>query len=252
MEGVEPFLTSPAIPSTVNREILSDLKGTQYCYIRENLCCGCCTKSFDVYIATNPVLNYGELNKRIYNVKEEGCCDCSVCRNNCTRLSFYAGNDNSYQLWFTYPKCCDCSDCCNCYCLCCRCDCKCKCDCNCDCNTYSEPLIGYYGNTTDISFGQYRRQFYCWALCCAPTWIFYNTSNQDNNLKVKLTCYDYINPCSGCCKLNFDILRGENVIGHLTRSPACFCSGFVYEIVFPTDTTIEERLMLIALCCKAP
>jgi hypothetical protein len=42
------------------------------------------------------------------------------------------------------------------------------------------------------------------------------------------------------------------MLGQLSRSPKCLCSWYTYEIQFPTDPTVEDRLMMIALCCKAP
>lgn len=232
MEGVEQFLTTPPIPSTINRNLLNKLEKAPYVYIRENLCFGCCIKSFSVYTAK-------ELGELLYTVKDEGCCN--VFFKSCAKLCFYDPK-NSAQFLFTYP------DCCQNFCLC-KC---CKCDCKCDiCHAYSEPLVGYYGNTKDITLGQYRRQYCCLSCCSAPTWIFYNKLGEIT-LKVKLSCCDYANPCFAFCKLFFDIYQGGQILGQFSRSPRCFCSGYTYEIQFPADITVEDRLMLIALCCKAP
>jgi len=240
MEGTEQLLTTPAIPPTVNRDLLAKLQNTPYVYVRENLCFVCCTKSFDVFTAPMVVTNFGELSELLYTVKDE--CPCDHIFQSCAKLNFYAP-DNSQQLWFTYPGCCE-------NLLCCK-LCKCKCECKCDpCHNYSEPLIGYYGNTKDVTLGHYRRQYCCVALCCQPTWILYDKTNNES-LKVRLSCYDHINPCSKYCKINFEILRGEQTIGQLTRNPRCICNGFTYEIQFPANTSVEDRLLLIALCCKA-
>jgi hypothetical protein len=245
-EPAEQLLTTPAIPPTVNRDLLGKLQATPYVYIRENLCLGCCTSSFSVYTAGMVVQNYGELSELLYTVKDENCFD--ICIPSCARLVFYSP-DNTQQVWFTYPDCCE-----TCFlCKLCKCDCKdcCKCGCPEMCYRYSPPLIGYYGNTKDVRVGQVRRQYFCIPFCFPPTWTIYNKSDEET-LKVKLSCYDNINPFSRFCKIFFDIYRGEQILGQLSRSPKCLCSGYTYEIQFPTDTTVEDRLMMIALCCKAP
>ena len=103
-EPAEQLLTTPAIPPTVNRDLLGKLQATPYVYIRENLCLGCCTSSFSVYTAGMVVQNYGELTELLYTVKDENCFD--ICIPSCARLVFYSP-DNTQQVWFTYPDCCE-------------------------------------------------------------------------------------------------------------------------------------------------
>ena len=67
----------------------------------------------------------------------------------------------------------------------------------------------------------------------------------------RIDCCDTFNPCLTCCEVNFPIYKydTDQVVGNFKRSAKKCCGTYDFEIEFPKDATIEEKIIFIASCC---
>ena len=217
-----------------NDQILLKVMSAPVIYVREDPKCCFCPQTYKVYIHAQAISdgNFDILKDPLFNVVDDACCLCCTL---CSVLNFYSPLDNStihYNM--TLPKCCE----------------KCCPDKCCACVRYGAPMNGSYGPTHDLRFGYYAQRYCCCCSCCgSPTWEFFGKMGE-SRFMVEEECCQASNPCNHCCPLRFHIKNGGADIGTVIRSPRSCCGTYTYEIQFPSGFTLEDRLLLIAFCCK--
>lgn len=234
---------TPLIVPAGNPELFSKIMNSPVVYIREDPKCCLCPETYKVYIYSAVITDqqYDVLKDLVFSVVDDAC---SVCCESCSHLNFYGPSGTDLQFFVAFPGCLEdcCKDCC-----------KCGGCCQCNCVQYGQPLRGYYGNTRDNFFGWYAKRFcgLCspFQYCNSDTYEFFGKM-QDSRLLLKVNCWESFNPCINCYPLHFHLFKGQQDYGVITRSPRGCCGTFTYEIQFPPGLTLEERLLLIAFCCK--
>lgn len=221
-----------------NDQVLTKVMSAPVIYVREDPKCCFCPQTYKVYIHAEAISdgNFDILKDPLFNVVDDACCTyCTPC----SVLNFISPLDNTTIHYnASFPKCCE--QCCPEKC------CPEKC---CACVRYGVPMRGSYGATLDMRFGHYARRYCCCTCCGAPTWEFFGKLGESRFL-VEMECCQAFNPCNYCCPLKFHIKNGDADIGTVIRSPRSCCGTYSYEIIFPSSFTLEDRLLLIAFCCK--
>ena len=212
-------------------------------YVRENPKCCFCPDTYKVYIHSAVISdgNFDILRDPLFDAVDIACC---ACFQPCSALNFLSPADPTLVHYnIRFPTCCEqlCARCCNFK------DC-CKCSCDCSCISYQNPLYASYGATSSRRFGYYARRVHCCALC-STKWEFFGKMD-DSRYIVEVDCCQAKNPCNHCYPLNFYIKRENVEIGKVIRSPRSCCGTYTYEIQFPSGLSLEDRLLLIAFCCK--
>ena len=224
-------------PVAPNDQILLKVMTAPVIYVRQNPKCSLCPQTYTIYINSAVIadLNFDILKDPLFNAVDEACC---LCCSGCSTLNFYSPLDlSTIHYNITLPTCCEqcCKDCCK----------KKAC---CDCVDYGVPLNGSYGASADMRFGYYARRIACCS-CCSFCWEFFGRMGE-SRFMVELSCCQANNPCAHLYPLKFFIKKGEAEIGTVIRNPRGCCGTFTYEIQFPSEFTLEDRLLLIAFCCK--
>ena len=229
-EGV-PVAT---VPVTTNDQVLLKVMSAPVVYVRQDPKCSLCPDTYKVYIHTAVISdgNFDILKDPLFNAVDDTCC---ICCKGCSILNFYSPLDNTIIHYnMTLPKCCE---------QCCR---EQKC---CSCVKYGVPLNGSYGATADLRFGYYARRYGCCSTCSTDTWEFFGKMGESRFL-VEVECCQAFNPCMHLCPLRLHIKTGDTEVGTIIRSPRGCCGTYTFEIQFPSSFTLEDRLLLIAFCCK--
>lgn len=242
MTTTRPLDAVQPVVYVANNDLLNKVMTAPVIYVRQDPKCACCPETYKVYIHTAVIGdgNFEVLKDLLFRVVDDACCKCSE---TCSVLKFYSPVEDIVQYNIAYPGCCEncCKDCC-----------KKKC-CDCNCYSYGMPLFGSYGDTQSSRFGHYARRF-CGDCCCcsylnSDQWEFFGNA-LDSRYYIEVDCCQSFSPCMNLYPLNFHIKSGEQIIGNVIRSPKGCCGTYTYEIQFPTGLTLEDRLLLIAFCCK--
>ena len=223
-----------------NDQILNKVMTAPVIYVRQDPQCGLCPNTYKVYIHTAVIRdgNFGILKDPLFNAVDEACC---FCEESCSVLNFYSPiNKKIIHYNVTPPNCCGifCGNCCA----------PKKC-CSCSCIKYGPPLFASYGPTSDARFGYYMRRYGCCWKLSPDEWEFFGKGGV-SRFRVQVECCASFNPCIQYCDLKFYIKKGDSEIGTVMRSPRGCCGSYTYEILFPSVFTLEDRLLLIAFCCK--
>lgn len=226
-----------------NYDLLNKLMTAPVMYVQQDPKCSCCPDTFKVYIHAALITdkNFALLKDPLFNVVDDTCCKCSE---SCSQLNFHSAMDNSIQYNVAPMTCCErcCAECCA------EC-CKPKKCCDCSCVSYGPPLFASFGNTQNFRFGRYSRRYALCSCCESWAWEFFGKMG-DSRYIVEVDCCESFNPCINNYPLHFHIKYKDQRIGVVTRSPMSCCGTFTYEIQFPNGLTLEDRLLLIAFCCK--
>ena len=100
-----------------------------------------------------------------------------------------------------------------------------------------------------MRFGYYMRRYGCCWKLSPNEWEFFGKGG-DSRYRVQVECCASFNPCIQMYPLKLYIKRGDSEIGTVIRSPRGCCGTYTFEIQFPSGLTLEDRLLLIAFCCK--
>ena len=226
-----------------NNQLLYKLMSAPVVYVRQDPKCSLCPQTYKVYIHTAVIGdgNFEVLKDPLFSVIDEACC--LFCES-CTTLNFYSVLDNTIQYNVSYKKCCD--ECCKCK--------ETKC-CDCNCTAYGPSLFGSYGANQDSRFGRFTQRF-CGNCCCcsylnSDEYEFFGKMDE-SRFVVKVDCCQSFSCCMHLYPLYYHILNGDQLIGNVIRSPRGCCGTYTYEIQFPAGLTLEDRLLLVAFCCKRP
>ena len=234
------------IQTDLNEQILNKVMTAPVIYVRQDPQCCLCPDTFKVYINACVIKdgNYDILKDPLFHVVDEACC---LCEESCSSLNFYSPFDRKVIYYnVTPPSCCEglCGNCCEGSCgNCCKWK---KC---CSCVEYGVPLYTSYGSTSNLRFGYYMRRYGCCWKLSPNEWEFFGKGG-DSRYRVQVECWASFNPCIQMYPLKLYIKRGDSEIGTVIRSPRGCCGTYTYEILFPTGFTLEDRLLLIAFCCK--
>ena len=215
-----------------NDEILNKVMTAPVIYVREDGGCFLCPPSYKVYIHSEVISdgNFDILKDPLFNVEDDAKCCLFL---SCSTLKFISPSDNNtihYNL--TLPKCIE--SCCPEKCF--------------SCPRYGPHCNGSYGATPDMKFGYYAQRYYLCSCCGTPTWEFFIKG--ESKFTVEMECFKAFIPCNQLCELKFQIKNGASELGTIIRHPKGLCGTFTYQIQFPSEFTLEERLLLIAFCCK--
>ena len=239
MATTRPLEVNQVQVYVANNELLNKVMTAPVIYVRQNPKCCLCPDTYKVYIHSAIISdgNFDILKDPLFDVVDDACACCCA---SYSVLKFYSPLDNSMQYNMAFPGCCE--DCCKCK--------ETKC---CDCHHYGVPLFGSYGANQDSRFGHYARKFCGNCACCSALnsdlWEFFGKMNEPR-FEVQVDCCQSFNPCMNLYPLTYHIKNGEQEIGTVTRSPRGCCGTYTYEIQFPSGLTLEDRLLLIAFCCK--
>ena len=231
-----PDLTYNNIQTDSNDQILNKVMSAPVIYVRQDPQCGLCPDTYKVYIRSSVISdgNFDILKDPLFHAVDEACC---LCEESCSTLNFYSPVDKRIIHYnVTLPKCCElfCDRCCKSE----------KC-----CVKYGDPLHASYGPNSNLRFGYYRRRYGCCWKLSPDEWEFFGKGGE-SKYKVEVECCASFNPCIQFCPLKLYIKKGGSEIGTIIRSPRGCCNCYTYEIQFPSGFTLEDRLLLIALCCK--
>ena len=250
MATTRPLDTNQPVLYVPNNDLLNKVMTSPVIYVRQNPKCALCPDTYNVYIHTAVIGdgNFEVLKDLLFRVVDDACCKFSE---SCSVLKFYSSADDTILYNVAYPGCCEdcCKDCCSCKSEKSKC-CDCKCN---NCYTYGAPLHASYGDNQSSRFGHYARRF-CGDCCCCSylnsnQWEFFDNSS-NSRYYIEMDCSQSFSPCMNLYPLNFHIRSGEQIIGNVIRSPRGCCGTYTFEIQFPTGLSLEDRLLLIAFCCK--
>ena len=241
-----PDLTYNNIQTDSNDQILNKVMSAPVIYVRQDPQCGLCPDTYKVYIHSTVISdgNFDILKDPLFHAVDEACC---LCEESCSVLNFYSPFDKRIIYYnVAPPKCCEgfCGNCCKGFCGKC-----CKSESCCSCVKYGKPLFASYGPTSNLRFGFYMRRYGCCWKLSPNEWEIFGKGG-DSRYTVQVECCASFNPCIQFCPLKLYIKKGGSEIGTIIRSPRGCCNCYTYEIQFPSGFTLEDRLLLIAFCCK--
>lgn len=229
---------SPGPLFGTKEDLYNKLVSSPYAYVHVKECCfnlcPCYQIKCDVY-ASNQKIEGNDFNDLIFRVDREICC--TYCQR-CAKIRVYPPNSDNQLLFYTYPNCCLCVKTC----------------CNCSCYSYGDPLLGYFGDDMNNTFGNFRRKF-CGCIrfleiCNPDRYEFYGRTGE-TRFELVLDCLTYCNPAKSCYPIVYNIIKDSNAIGKVTFRPLCCCKPIIAEIEFPPNFNLDDRLLLVGFCCSA-